>query len=67
MSRKHPRSPEWTESDVEEKLLEVEEVTENSSDDEILVTKKNNVRNTHFLTKLKRWVFRLKSLQTGCL
>ncbi|XP_033976154.1 bromodomain-containing protein 4-like [Trematomus bernacchii] len=43
MSRKHHRSPESTESDVEEKLLEVEEVTENSSDDQILVTKKNNV------------------------
>ncbi|KAJ4920249.1 hypothetical protein JOQ06_021884 [Pogonophryne albipinna] len=43
MSRKYHRSPESTESDVEEELLEVDEVTENSSNDEILVTKKNNV------------------------
>ncbi|KAK1875483.1 MAX associated protein [Dissostichus eleginoides] len=43
MSRKYHRSPESTESDVEEELLEVDEVTENSSDVEILVTKKNNV------------------------
>ncbi|XP_033935114.1 MAX gene-associated protein isoform X2 [Pseudochaenichthys georgianus] len=43
MSRKYHRSPESTESDVEEELLEVDEVTENSSNDEILVTKNNNV------------------------
>ncbi|KAI4792109.1 hypothetical protein KUCAC02_033606, partial [Chaenocephalus aceratus] len=42
MSRKYHRSPESTESDVEEELLEVDEVTENSSNDEILVTKNNN-------------------------
>ncbi|KAK5917342.1 hypothetical protein CgunFtcFv8_012240 [Champsocephalus gunnari] len=43
MSHKYHRSPESTESDVEGELLEVDEVTENSSNDEILVTKNNNV------------------------